>query len=97
MRFEDLVKSGYARAPFIVLFEWKINRVFCAQIEFPIVEIVRTETGTNLGTIKGPLSVLKIMWTQTYPIFLPPLLTGTVILSSISAAVFFIAHGLFLW
>lgn len=62
--------------------------------EYPIVEIIPTEQKTAAGE---NVSVLRTMWTQTYPIFLPPLLSKTVLLSFVLTILYFITHGLFLW
>lgn len=53
--------------------------------------------GNNLANTKGFCNLLRLLWSQTKPIFLPPLLTHTWKLCYLIFAIFAIGHGTFMW
>lgn len=60
-------------------------------------ELEKESSGNSLGATKGFLSILKLLWKQTSPIFLPPHLDNTVKLCFMIFVLFAIGHGAFLW
>lgn len=54
-------------------------------------------TGNNLAAAKGFASVLKLIWNQTKPIFVPPYLDSTAKLCYMTFVLFAIGHGAFMW
>ncbi|XP_055305413.1 synaptic vesicle glycoprotein 2C-like isoform X2 [Sitodiplosis mosellana] len=53
--------------------------------------------GNNLASTKGFCNIMCLLWSQTKPIFLPPLLAHTWKLCYLIFAIFAIGHGTFMW
>lgn len=59
--------------------------------------IAHTSLGNTAKPGKGFCNVIRLLWSQTKPIFQPPLLTNTWKLCYIIFVVFSIGHGTFMW
>lgn len=54
-------------------------------------------TGRSLASIKGFANILKLVWSQTKPIFVRPYVVNTLALCYMIFALFAIGHGSFMW
>ncbi|XP_031628109.1 synaptic vesicle glycoprotein 2B-like [Contarinia nasturtii] len=63
------------------------------------VERIKSESigGNSLAGTKGFCNIIRYLWCQTKPIFLPPLLTHTWKLCFLFFVLFAIGHGTFMW
>lgn len=64
---------------------------------FPVKAVALEETGSNLSDVHGAKDVCKMMWNQTWPLFFPPYLGKILLLIYLMFAMFFVAHGFYLW
>lgn len=64
---------------------------------YPIKSIKSEPIGNNLTNTKGFLNIIKLLWSQTKPIFIPPLLTHTWKLCYLIGCIYLIGHGIFMW
>lgn len=53
--------------------------------------------GSNISDVKGISGMAKLLWNQTWPLFVPPHLSNTLKLSFLMFILFSIAHGTFMW
>lgn len=53
--------------------------------------------GSNLANAVGFSGVLRMIWSQTKPIFQPPHLTNIIMLSYLMIALYGVSHGFGLW
>lgn len=60
-------------------------------------DVLSEGTSKQLGETKGFVNIMKLVWNQTKPIFVPPYLDKTLKLSYIMFIVFSIGHGTFMW
>lgn len=60
-------------------------------------ELKKESTGNSLGATKGLMNVMKLVWNQTKPIFVPPYLDSTVKLCFIAFVLFAVGNGTFAW
>lgn len=60
-------------------------------------EIVQQSLGSSLNNKTTCFGVIRLLWTQTKPIFSPPLLISTWKLSYVIFAMYSIGHGTFMW
>ena len=65
--------------------------------QYPVQHLQHEESGNNLMATKGFLNILKLVWDQTKPIFIPPHLDSTVKLCFLVFVIFAIGHGILLW
>lgn len=75
-------------AQFIVFFAFKQN--------YPIKNIKSESNGNRLTSSKGFCNIVQLLWSQTKPIFIAPLLSHTWKLCYLIFAIFLIGHGNFL-
>ncbi|XP_072929451.1 uncharacterized protein [Epargyreus clarus] len=61
---------------------------------YPVKKIILTENNTRSGK---NTSLLTSLWDQTVPLIKPPLLQRTIILFYITAAIYSVNNGFFLW
>lgn len=54
-------------------------------------------SATDLTATKGFMNILKLVWNQTKPIFVPPYLDSTVKLCFMVFTLFAIGHGTAMW
>lgn len=64
---------------------------------YPVEHIIPEASGNSLVATKGFANVLRLVWDQTKPIFVPPYLDSTVKLCFMVFTLFAIGHGLSLW
>lgn len=64
---------------------------------FPVKDLVAESTGTNLSDVRGIGGVLKLLWNQTWPLFMPPHLGNTIKLCYLMFILFSVGHGTFMW
>lgn len=65
--------------------------------DFPIKEISLESIGSNLANASGVKDVLKMIWKQTWPLFVSPFLGNMFMLCYLSFVLFAIAHGVYMW
>lgn len=71
--------------------------VFFSQQSYPIKSIKSATIGVSLANTKGFVNIIKLLWSQTKPIFMPPLLSRTWKLCYLTFTVFAIGHGTYMW
>lgn len=54
-------------------------------------------SGTNLSEVTGFKSTIALIWKQTKPLFMPPHLSGMLMLCGVMLATFFASHGATAW
>lgn len=64
---------------------------------YPVEHLIPEAVGNSLLATKGFLNILRLVWNQTKPIFMPPYLDSTVKLWFLMFTLFAIGHGLTLW
>lgn len=64
---------------------------------YPVEHLVREASANNLMAMKRPSDMLKLMWTQTKPIFVAPYLDSTVKLCFMVFTLFAVGHGTIMW
>ncbi|XP_037037557.1 synaptic vesicle glycoprotein 2B-like [Bradysia coprophila] len=79
-----------------------LSRVFQAngfgkKEDYPIKEISPECLGSNLANCCGVRDVLKMIWKQTWPLFVPPYLGNMLMLCYLSFGLYGVAHGTFMW
>lgn len=66
------------------------------QLGFPVMAIQRESIGTNLADTSFS-NVAKLLWNQTWPLFLPPHLQNMLLISYLQSVLYGIAHGMNMW
>lgn len=64
---------------------------------YPVKNILLDDHGSNISNANGVIDVAKLAWKQTWPLFMPPHVLNTLMLSILMFNFYFIAHGTFLW
>lgn len=64
---------------------------------YPVESIKVEEIGNSLADTRGFCNVVRLLWSQTKPIFLRPLLTHTWKVCYIEFVIFAVAHGTSTW
>lgn len=75
---------------------YKINDFLYCQT-FPVKDIISETSGTSLNNVHGLAGVVKLLWNQTWPLFMPPHLGNTVKLCYLMFILFSVGHGTFMW
>lgn len=65
--------------------------------DFPVKQLLSENTGRNLSAIKGVSGVFKLLWNQTWPLFVQPHVGNTVKLCYLMFVLFSCGHGAFMW
>lgn len=65
--------------------------------EYPVKEIAPDSIGSNLADCCSVQDVLKMIWKQTWPLFVPPYLGNMLMLCYLSFGLYGVAHGIFMW
>lgn len=53
--------------------------------------------GSSLSDAKGFVATMRLMWRQTYPIFMPPYLSNMIMLLYLSIACYVVSQGFYMW
>ncbi|XP_031628517.1 synaptic vesicle glycoprotein 2C-like isoform X1 [Contarinia nasturtii] len=64
---------------------------------YPVYYLIPEENTNNLLATKGFVNIMKLVWKQTKPIFVPPYLDSTVKLCFIVFTLFAVGHGSVMW
>lgn len=76
---------------------WKIYwKNFFSQ-NYPVNNIKIDVIGSMLSDTHGFCNIMRLLWSQTKPIFLPPLRTHTWKVCYIIFVMFALGHGTFMW
>lgn len=73
------------------------NNVLMLFKDFPVKEITLESIGSNLANVSGVKDVFKMIWKQTWPLFVSPFLGNMLMLCYLSFVLFAIAHGVYMW
>lgn len=60
-------------------------------------DLYSERTGTALSDVHGFIGVFKLLWNQTWPLFMPPHLGNTLKLCYLMFVLFSVGHGTFMW
>lgn len=64
---------------------------------FPVKDVWAESVGTHLSDVRGFGGILKLLWNQTWPLFVPPHLGNTIKLCYLMFLLFSVGHGTFMW
>lgn len=75
-----------------------ISIAICEYLQmYPVKDVHDETTGTNLSDVRGFGGVMKLLWNQTWPLFVAPHLGNTFKLCYLMFILFSVGHGTAMW
>lgn len=74
------------------------NHVLSVVQSFPVADLLSTdEVPLNLSSSRSALAVVRHMWNQTYPLFVPPHRNNMLLMLFTIFSMYFVGHGFYMW